>query len=119
MLTILNVIPIGKPRMTQRDKWDSRPCVVTYWAFCDMLRLEVKRNKLIITNSFKVIFYLPIPESYKKRESYEGRIHNKKFDIDNLCKGLMDSLYQNDSSVHHVEMDKFYSLNPRIEIEFL
>ena len=118
-MTTLNVTPIPKPRMTRRDKWDTRPIVMTYWAFCDELRLQFNKSKLQTTNSFKIIFYLPIPDSFKKRETYEGKIHNKKPDLDNLCKGIMDILYKNDSCVHHVEMDKFYSLNPRIEIEFL
>ena len=121
MCTILDIVAIPKPRMTRRDKWDTRPCVMTYWAYCDELRLRINQAKLIPTGSFKIVFYLPIPESFsmKKRKSYEGRIHDKKPDLDNLLKAWQDALYQNDSCVYHVEMDKFYSLNPRIEVEFL
>ncbi len=32
---------VGKPRMTQRDKWKKRPCVLRYRAFADELRLKV------------------------------------------------------------------------------
>ena len=33
--------PIGKPRMTRRDKWKERPCVMQYRSWCDMVRLIV------------------------------------------------------------------------------
>ena len=32
------VTPVSKPRMTQRDKWKKRPCVLRYRAYCDALR---------------------------------------------------------------------------------
>ena len=35
---IFRVTPIGKPRMTQRDRWKKRPPVVRYHAFKDQLR---------------------------------------------------------------------------------
>lgn len=31
----LDITPIGKPRMAQRDKWKQRPAVVAYYAFKD------------------------------------------------------------------------------------
>lgn len=121
MMTVLNVCPVGKPRMTQRDKWIKRDCTSKYWTFCDQLRIEILRNKLVVTNAFKVNFYLPIPDSYgiKKKNSYENRPHDKKFDLDNMIKSVMDALYANDSTVYHVEAYKYYSKTPRIEIKFL
>ena len=33
---------MGKPRMTQRDKWKKRPCVLRYHAFRDKMRHVIK-----------------------------------------------------------------------------
>ena len=119
MLTILNVCPVGKPRMTQRDKWMKRECTNKYWTFCDTLRWEVKAKKLELTKSLRIIFYLPIPKSYKKRKEYENKPHDKKPDWDNLAKAFCDALYPEDSVIYHADVTKYYSLTPRIEVEFL
>jgi len=120
-MTILNVIPMGKPRMTQKDKWCKREVTTRYWAFCNALILEINRTKLVPTNAFKIVFYLPIPASYsnKKKLQLDDTLHTKKFDLDNLVKSFCDALYQDDSGVNYIEMSKRYSLNPRIEVEFL
>ncbi|GAG23977.1 unnamed protein product, partial [marine sediment metagenome] len=34
----VKVTPNTKPRMTKRDKWKKRPCVIKYRKFCDELR---------------------------------------------------------------------------------
>ena len=38
------IIPLGKPRMTQRDKWAKRPAVLRYRAFKDECRLHGRDN---------------------------------------------------------------------------
>lgn len=35
---ILDIEPVAKPRMTKKDKWAKRPCVMKYRAYKDMLR---------------------------------------------------------------------------------
>lgn len=34
------IVPVPKPRMTQRDKWQKRPAVMRYRAFCDEVRAK-------------------------------------------------------------------------------
>ena len=34
------ITPVPKPRMTRRDRWAKRPCVLRYWAFKDEVRLR-------------------------------------------------------------------------------
>ena len=36
--TAYKIKPVPKPRMTQRDAWDKRPCVLRYRAFKDEVR---------------------------------------------------------------------------------
>jgi len=36
-----NVTPIGKPRMTQSDRWKKRDCVVRYFNFKDEIRRQM------------------------------------------------------------------------------
>lgn len=117
-MIILNVVPVGAVRMTQKMKFSNIPKVARYYAFRDMLRLQANLKRLKLTNSFKIIFYLPIPQSYKKRELYEEKPHDKKPDIDNLEKGFLDTLYPKDQKVYHIDSYKYYSMNPRIEVEF-
>ena len=35
----LNILPVAKPRMTQRDKWQKRPVVEKYWRYKEDLKL--------------------------------------------------------------------------------
>lgn len=69
--------------------------------------------------------YYSIPKSYskKKREqAIQGIIRpTKKPDLDNIAKIILDSLnkiaYKDDSHVVGFKVDKYYSLEPRVEIE--
>ncbi len=38
MKITVHIEPMGAPRMTQRDRWAKRPCVLRYHAFKDVLR---------------------------------------------------------------------------------
>jgi Holliday junction resolvase RusA-like endonuclease len=64
-----------------------------------------------------IVFYMPIPKSYSKKQSAEmlnGRIkHTKKPDIDNLIKSVLDALnglaYADDSQIIKVTAVKRYA----------
>ena len=69
--------------------------------------------------------YFPIPKSISKKQREkmlsEKEPYLKKGDIDNVCKLLMDSLngvaYDDDKQIYKLTGEKYYSDNPRVEIE--
>lgn len=67
-MRVYDITPIGKPRMTQRDKWQKRPPVLRYRAFCD----EVRLNHVSLPESgYHVTFILPMPASWSRKRRAE------------------------------------------------
>lgn len=99
---LIKTDPVAKPRMTQRDKWMKRPCVLRYRAYRDELRLRIPND--VDLNGAALCFGIPMPKSWskKKRKEMCGRPHQQKPDLDNLLKGLLDALYINDETVHRL-----------------
>ncbi|WP_217634736.1 RusA family crossover junction endodeoxyribonuclease [Paenibacillus naphthalenovorans] len=68
-------------------------------------------------------FYMPIPGSWsiKKKLLMDGKLHATKPDRDNLEKGVCDALnkiiWKDDGQVCDGRTVKYYSSNPRVEIE--
>lgn len=114
---IYDITPMGKPRMTQRDKWLKRPETDRYWAFKDECRL--KRVELPEAGAH-VTFVLPMPKHWspKKRREMDGQPHREKPDIDNLMKALMDALFDDDSRVHDIRASKVWGWAGCIKIEY-
>lgn len=112
----LPITPVGKPRMTQRDKWQQRPAVMRYRAYGDELRLQLPGYE--VPDHLQIIFYLPMPKSWsnKKRESMRNRPCKSKPDIDNLLKAFLDHLAPDDAYVYRVEMAKFWADEGGIKI---
>ena len=109
------ITPIAKPRMTRRDQWLKRPCVLEYWSFRDQCRL--KRVKLPPEGAH-VTFVLSMPDSWpqKKKIEMEGKKHESAPDVDNLLKGLADAVYKNDSCVWDVRITKVWGYEGKIVI---
>lgn len=101
-MIILDVEPVAKPRMTRRDKWAKRPCVLRYWDFCDQLRAEAVKENYDPGDILNVIFILPMPSSWsaRKNKSMKGKPHQQKPDLDNLVKAFKDALLKEDKRVH-------------------
>lgn len=138
----LPIAPMGAVRTTQKAKYvsESYARYATYKEHIGLLaatRLRVipPGQAITITN---LTFYMPIPEKGKitrlnhltgKRVSIpvtEGMPHIAKPDIDNLIKGLFDSLngiaWADDNQVYKItNTQKIYSEYPGIEfgIEFI
>lgn len=114
----VDITPVGKPRMTQSDKWKQRPAVMKYRAFADELRLRYKGE---LPQQVKLIFYLPMPKSWsaRKRGAFEGGPHAVKPDIDNLCKAVFDALSSNDAIIFECKLEKYWSDKGAITIEAL
>lgn len=101
--------PVGKPRMTQRDKWARRPAVLRYREFCDRARAaagEVPARPLGV----HVAAYVGMPASWSKRKRAEmdGKPHRQKPDGDNLLKSVCDALLDDDSCLYLMTVRKFW-----------
>lgn len=91
---------MGKPRMTQRDKWQKRPCVMRYRAYCDKIRAEAGE---IPVNPIAVHIraYIPMAASWSKKKKAEniGKYQRLKPDWDNIGKAICDALFEEDSCI--------------------
>lgn len=108
------IIPMGKPRMTQRDRWKKRPIVLRYHKFKDSCR----EHSVALTDSISVMFLIQMPKSWskKKRLKMDGEPHKKTPDIDNLIKALMDAVLPQDSHVWKIKASKFWSKDGGIHV---
>jgi len=92
--------PMGKPRQTHSDIWKKRPVVIRYRKYCDQIRAASGK---LPDNVYSIIVfaYIPMPESWpkKKRAEMNGQFHRQKPDVDNICKGILDALFKDDSAI--------------------
>lgn len=112
---ILIVRPIGKPRMTQRDKWKPSLATSRYRAYKDELNWLFKDT---IPDQLDVTFNIEMPKSWseKKKTKMDGTPHQQKPDIDNLVKGLLDALCEEDAYVFRVNAVKYWSRTGSIKL---
>jgi len=108
---IVHIAPMGKPRMTRRDRWAKRPAVLRYFAMKDELIRAAKEQGFDLGGSFLIEFYIPIPKSTPKKKAKEIDVtkHDRRPDLDNLLKGVMDALLEEDGSVHTVLAKKYWT----------
>lgn len=111
---IYDITPVPKPRMTQRDKWKNRPCVLRYYAFKDECRLR----GVVVPDRAYIVFNVPMPASWsaKKRAEMNGKPHCQKPDLDNKIKAILDSALKEDSHVWEIHARKVWSEIGSIEI---
>jgi Holliday junction resolvase RusA-like endonuclease len=100
---------MGKPRMTQRDKWQKRPCVLRYREYCDRIRAEagkIAENPLAI----HIKAFLPMAASWskKKKAASLGQRQRLKPDWDNIGKAICDALLDEDSCIAVGITEKFW-----------
>ena len=102
------ITPIGKPRMTQRDKWKKRPVVERYYLFKDECR---RHNLQIPLSGAHLIFYIEMPKSWSKKKKAEmiNTPHQQRPDWDNLAKACCDAVYDEDSTIWDIRVSKFWS----------
>lgn len=120
------VKPMGAVRMTGRGKFikPNAQRYLTYKKFIQMHVLrQVKKHELLNGPlEVTVWFIMPIPQSWsnKKKVAAIGEWHCKKPDIDNLVKGLFDSMnqliWQDDNQVAVLTTKKIYGNEPMIEV---
>ena len=126
---IFPIVPMGKPRMTQRDRWKKRPAVTRYHGFKDELRARVAGlphlRRLIDSGTvYRLSWtaYLPIPASWAKHKkaAMAGALHRAKPDRDNIDKAILDALFTDDSGIAAGHLEKRWDdgRGPRLEITF-
>jgi len=90
--------PMGKPRMTQRDRWKKRPNVVRYREYCDRIRAAAGT---VPSNVYSVIVYayMPMPTSWSKKKLrlMPTQLMQQRPDWDNIGKAVCDALFEEDS----------------------
>jgi Holliday junction resolvase RusA-like endonuclease len=112
-LARIAITPMGKPRMTQRDRWAQRPAVTRYHRFCDELRLAYPEQ---LPERLYLEFHIPMAPSWSKnkRALHLSQPHKQKPDIDNLCKAVLDALAKDDSYIHDIRAKKFWTDSPGV-----
>lgn len=112
-------VPVAKPRMTRRDKWAKRGCVQDYFAFRDEVKSWATRTDFELKPGDSITFRLPMAKSWSKskKEAMNEMPHQNKPDLDNLIKGLLDALLEEDQAVWHLgATQKLWSEEGQIEI---
>lgn len=119
MKYIFEVDPIGKPRMNRSGVFSAK--AKRYWDYCDDVRNEAVNNKMPeLPGAFNLTFFIPMPPSWSKskRAQMNGQPHQSKPDGDNLEKGFIDALCEEDSYIHTVFRRKVWAEKGRIEVDF-
>lgn len=117
---VFDLVPVSKPRQTQRDKWMKRPCVVRYREYADDIRRQARRAGFEFPRrGIEVEFALPMPASWsaKKKAAMDGQPHEQKPDLDNLIKAMKDALLEDDSVVsQYGAMEKVWGSAPGVRV---
>lgn len=117
--------PMGKQRpiVTRRVAFTPKK-TVNYENYVKELYIINKFPKLEGYISMSVKAYYPIPKSTskkKKAQMLQGIVlPDKKPDVDNVLKGICDALntiaYDDDKQIVHMDIEKYYSTEPRTEV---
>lgn len=113
-------VPVGKPTMTQRDRWRLRPAVLRYRAWCDAIRKAAgwpQPAMLYRPIMLDVTAYWPGPTRH--RPSPHGpSVYTSKPDADNVLKAVADALFANDERIWSAACRKYYDdgAGPRVEV---
>lgn len=108
-MKVVNVVPMGAPRLTRADAWKGRPVVQRYHEYRDALREALPGFELPV--ELRVVFFIPMPASWsrRKRFAFLGAPHDQKPDIDNLVKAFMDAFKSEDKHVAILHAEKYWS----------
>jgi len=102
---------VGKPRMTQSDKWKKRPPVLRYRDYCDRIRAAAGQqleNKDIFAISVLAFIGMPASWSRKKKAGLDNDVCRAKPDWDNIGKAVCDALFANDEWISDGRVRKYW-----------
>lgn len=99
--------PIGKPTMTQSDKWRDppRPAVEKWWAFKNGLMAAALeqgfRPGVMEIRALGIAAFIEMPKSWskKKKLAKNGELHLSKPDLSNIFKAVEDALTEKDETI--------------------
>lgn len=103
----IDPVPCARPRVTRRGVYYPE----RYRQFKQGLSLLGFGFAFKPGSEIEIKFHIPV-----KNKKLWNQAHTKKPDIDNLIKGVLDALYEDDGMVHTVKASKFYSELGRIEV---
>jgi len=119
---IVKIAPMGKPRMTQHDRWKKRPAVLRYHAFKDSLRVQLACHSFERATVLSWTAYISMPKSWskKKKAELQGKPHLQKPDRDNIDKAIMDAILKEDKSIYFGTICKLWDdgKGERIELSW-
>lgn len=104
---------IGKPRMSQSDRWKNRPCVNNYWAYKNEINILLWSQGVKLPKNpqqIVIICYIEHPVSWPQKKSAEKHYtqHDQKPDCDNIEKGILDILFKEDKAIFCTTTLKFW-----------
>jgi Holliday junction resolvase RusA-like endonuclease len=107
--------------MTKSDKWKTDPNhpdpnkrqrlpVFKYFKYKNELQKLLGDEKMGLTDELKLIFVMPMANSWskKKKNMFNKTPHKQKPDWDNLAKAFCDSFGIDDSHVWNARISKFW-----------
>lgn len=118
--------PMGKPRMTRRDKWltgdRARRCVAFYRAWRDNALLAAPKPLPTRPLIMAATAYFPLLKEWNEMQRTEmmGKPYLEKPDFDNIAKSIAD-LFPEDKSFYQGTVTEFWDdgQGPRVEIKVL
>lgn len=118
--------PIGKAR-PRVSRWGAYTPTktVNYENFIKLCFIEKYKNFIPLETNLKVyikaIFEVPQSYSNKKKKELIGKPHNKKPDIDNVSKSILDALnkiaFKDDNLVTKLEVEKIYGEQAKVLVQ--
>lgn len=112
-------VPVPKPQHLQRGPlWKQPKRVKDYRTWQEIVRWSCagKIDRSQPSYALALVFYLPTKDVAKR-----GCRHIGTPDIDNLTKGILDSLFEHDQCVWRILAEKFYDdgHGPRLELQII
>jgi Holliday junction resolvase RusA-like endonuclease len=105
---VINICPMGAPRMNRSVRWKPNKAQIRYFAFKDALRAAVGSPP--VPDELIVTAHLPICNSWSKKRRAEmvGKPHRIRPDWDNISKGICDALFGQDCGIWSGSCKKFW-----------
>lgn len=115
---VIEIEPMGAPRINPADKWKKREVVERYHRLKDKVRSDCATLGYKLSGVLTIRFEFTMPPSWsdKKKALHAGRPHQQKPDLDNCIKAVMDAFNADDSHVHTIAARKTWAHRGRIVI---
>ena len=111
----VEIDPMPAPRMVYSDRYgkkgERRSVVMRYHTYKDTLRLVHKIHLTEEDCDVEIHFRIPMPKSWsrKKKALMYGQPHQQVPDIDNLVKGFLDAVCDDDRHIYKISAAKTWS----------